>query len=87
MTNPHVPAWEVHPGEPLSINGAMILTPSRAWCSGVDAANIQMRKVCRTAWSEEDASRAVRAQARLLRHLGPPWDRIAADMLGEETSS
>ena len=61
----------------------IVLTPQRAWCSGHDAANRRARKGCRPEWSDEDWNEAVRVQARLLRHLGPPYDAIAADMMGD----
>lgn len=57
------------------------LTPALASASGHTAACIQMRRAGRTAWNVDDWNKAVEVQVRLLRHLGPPFDEIAADMV------
>lgn len=60
----------------------MILTPERAWDSGFDAANARMRKACRKRWNRDDYNKAVEVQARFLRYLGHPYDKIALKMTG-----
>lgn len=71
------------PGIPISIKGGFVLTPERAWCSGLDAANAQMRKAGRKDWNDDDWNKAVEVQARLIRHLGEPYATIARQMMGE----
>lgn len=61
--------------------GAITLTPERAWDSGFDAANAQMRKACRKKWNRDDYNKAVEVQARFLRYLGHPYDKVALNMM------
>jgi hypothetical protein len=62
------------------MSGGIELTPHLAWCGAVDAANRQMRKAGRKAWSVEDYNLAVEHQAKFLRCLPEPYPTIANGM-------
>lgn len=59
---------------------AMNPLPSLIRASAQDAANMQMRKACRKAWSRADADRAAEVQERLVRACyGRPGDHNQPD--------
>jgi hypothetical protein len=55
------------------MTNAITLDARLAYCSGVDAANAQMRAAGRTAWNIEDRDLAVKIQNRL--GLLIPWQQ------------